>query len=160
MHDKQPKVVLICSALELFNSGLQVECEVRMTVQGFLSSPYTATYYTLAQRHPEVPLLTQKQHEALRMYNALALSDRLRLDLMLQPGDIQLLSNHTQLHTRSAFIDYPVGNPCLEPHHCTINFHDVLPFGAPGCVRHHTAVRSSWESHFAMLTAFTADSNA
>ncbi|CAK0785174.1 hypothetical protein CVIRNUC_008380 [Coccomyxa viridis] len=75
--------------------------------QGFLSSPYTATYYTLAQRHPEVPLLTQKQHEALRMYNALALSDRLRLDLMLQPGDIQLLSNHTQLHTRSAFIDYP-----------------------------------------------------
>lgn len=77
-------------------------------MQGFLSSPYTATYYRLAQRHPDVPRMTEKQYEALRLYNALALSDKLRLDLMLQPGDIQLLSNHTQLHTRSAFVDYPV----------------------------------------------------
>lgn len=46
------------------------------------------------------------QVEAIRMYNALALSDKLRLDLLLQPGDIQLLSNHTQLHTRSAFTDH------------------------------------------------------
>ena len=76
--------------------------------QGFLSSPYTATYYQLAQRHPEVPRMTEKQREALRLYNALALSERLRMDMMLQPGDIQLLSNHTQLHTRSAFVDYPV----------------------------------------------------
>ena len=76
--------------------------------QGFLSSPYTATYYQLAQRHPEVPRMTEKQREALRLYNALALSERLRMDMMLQPGDIQLLSNHTQLHTRSAFLDYPV----------------------------------------------------
>lgn len=52
--------------------------------------------------------MSDKQREALRLYNALALSDRLRLDIMLQPGDIQLLSNHTQLHTRSAFVDHPV----------------------------------------------------
>ena len=52
--------------------------------------------------------MTEKQREALRLYNALALSERLRMDMMLQPGDIQLLSNHTQLHTRSAFVDYPV----------------------------------------------------
>ena len=58
--------------------------------------------------------MTEKQYEALRLFNALALSDKLRLDLMLQPGDIQLLSNHTQLHTRSAFVDYPVRRPC--PH--------------------------------------------
>jgi hypothetical protein len=25
---------------------------------------------------------------------------------MLQPGEIQLLNNHTQLHARSEFIDY------------------------------------------------------
>ena len=100
VHDKQQrKVVSNHNALVVSCSGLGLESEACMTVQGFLSSPYTATYYTLAQRHPEVPLLTQKQHEALRLYNALALSDRLRLDLMLQPGDIQLLSNHTQLHT-------------------------------------------------------------
>lgn len=84
-------------------------------LQGFLSSPYTATYYKLAQRHAEVPRMTEKQYEALRLYNALALSDKLRLDLMLQEGDIQLLSNHTQIHTRSAFVDHPVRPPRQPP---------------------------------------------
>ena len=90
-------------------------------LQGFLSSPYTATYYKLAQRHAEVPRMTEKQYEALRLYNALALSDKLRLDLMLQAGDIQLLSNHTQIHTRSAFVDHPVRTPsghCHEAQSC------------------------------------------
>jgi hypothetical protein len=78
-------------------------------MQGYLSSPYLPTYYELAQRHAEVPRLSGKQVEAIRLYNALALSDKLRLDILLQPGDIQLLSNHTQLHTRSAFVDHAVG---------------------------------------------------
>ena len=56
----------------------------------------------------QVPRLSAKQKEALRLYNALALSDKLCLDLLLRPGDIQMLSNHTQLHTRSAFEDYEV----------------------------------------------------
>ena len=56
----------------------------------------------------KVPRLTEKQKEALRLFNAIALSDKLRIDFLLQPGDIQLLSNHTQLHTRSAFEDYEV----------------------------------------------------
>ena len=85
-------------------------------LQGFLSSPYTATYYKLAQRHADVPRMTEKQYEALRLYNALALSDKLRLDLMLQAGDIQLLSNHTQIHTRSAFVDHPVRAPIVHCH--------------------------------------------
>lgn len=40
-------------------------------------------------------------------------SDELRLDCFLQPGDIQLLNNHTCLHTRGAFVDHPV-----RPPHC------------------------------------------
>ena len=61
--------------------------------------------------------MTEKQFEALRLYNALALSDKLRLDLMLQPGDLQLLSNHTQVHTRSAYVDHPVSThfPVTQP---------------------------------------------
>lgn len=35
-------------------------------------------------------------------------SDALRLDYVLQPGDVQLLHNHQQLHTRTKFEDYPV----------------------------------------------------
>ena len=64
----------------------------------------------------QVPRLSDKQKEALRLYNALALSHKLRLGLMLAPGDIQLLSNHTQLHTRSAYIDHAVRTPfCKQP---------------------------------------------
>jgi len=34
--------------------------------------------------------------------------DEFRLDYYLQPGDVQLLNNHTCLHTRGAFTDFPV----------------------------------------------------
>ena len=72
-----------------------------LTAHGVSSGSFC---FSLAQ----VPRLTDLQKEALRLYNALALSDRLRMDIMLAPGDIQLLSNHTQLHTRSAFTDHEV----------------------------------------------------
>jgi hypothetical protein len=37
----------------------------------------------------------------------LARSDELRLDMTFQPGDIQLLNNHTVLHWRTGFVDWP-----------------------------------------------------
>lgn len=39
---------------------------------GYLSTSYNATYYELAQRHSEVPRLTDLQREAIRHFNALA----------------------------------------------------------------------------------------
>ena len=77
-------------------------------MQGYLSVAFSATYYELSQRHPEVPRLTEVQKEALRTFTALLLSDRQRLDLQLQPGDLQLLHNLSMLHTRAAFADYEV----------------------------------------------------
>lgn len=44
----------------------------------------------------------------MSLFNEIASSDALRMDAMLQPGDIQLLNNHTQLHTRAEFEDFPV----------------------------------------------------
>ncbi len=76
--------------------------------QGVLSVALKSTYYELAQRHAEVPRLGALQREALAAVGALALGDGLRLDFALQPGDLQLLSNRTQLHTRSAFTDAQV----------------------------------------------------
>ena len=78
-----------------------------------------------------MPRLTDAQQEALRLYNALAVSDRLRMDIMLQPGDIQLLSNHTQLHTRSAFVDHEVGRSGLP----------LLLAPTPGCLIWSTDTR-------------------
>ena len=40
--------------------------------EGYLSTSYNATYYELAQRHQEVPRLTDLQREAIRYFNALA----------------------------------------------------------------------------------------
>lgn len=62
-------------------------------------------YFLLSQRHPEVPRLTADQYEAMKLFNELAASDEMRLDYMLQPGEIQLLNNHTALHARSEFVD-------------------------------------------------------
>ena len=72
-------------------------------LQGYLSCSYADTWYQLAQRHGHVPRLTDKQREAIRVFNALANSDELRMDFNLQPGDIQLLNNLTQQHQRSSY---------------------------------------------------------
>ncbi|KIZ05655.1 hypothetical protein MNEG_2302 [Monoraphidium neglectum] len=74
--------------------------------EGYLSVNYSDNYYLLSQRHAEVPRLTKAHYEAMELFNQLARSDELRQDHMLQPGEIELLSNHTQLHTRAAFEDY------------------------------------------------------
>ncbi|KAK9842564.1 hypothetical protein WJX81_006293 [Elliptochloris bilobata] len=75
--------------------------------EGYLSVNYSDNYYKLSQRFPEVPRLTPAHYEAMALFNELARADELRLDCYLQPGDIQLLNNHTCLHTRGAFVDYP-----------------------------------------------------
>jgi alpha-ketoglutarate-dependent taurine dioxygenase len=76
--------------------------------QGYLSVNYSDNYYRLSQRFPAVPRLTPAHHEAMALFSALAASPDLALRMMLQPGDIQLLNNHTCLHYRSAFTDHPV----------------------------------------------------
>jgi len=81
--------------------------------QGYLSVNYSDNYYLLSQRFEEVPRLTAAHYEAMALFNELAASRDLRLEMILQPGDIQLLNNHTCLHYRSAFVDYPVSSPSL-----------------------------------------------
>lgn len=75
--------------------------------QGYLSVNYSDNYYLLSQRHAEVPKLTPDHYAAIELFNQLSSSKELRLDWILQPGDVQLLSNHTCLHFRGAFTDSP-----------------------------------------------------
>ena len=63
-------------------------------VQGYLSVNFSDNYFRLAQRHPEVPRLTPAHLEAMQLFTQLAASDELRIDSMLEPGDIQMLNNH------------------------------------------------------------------
>ncbi len=49
---------------------------------------------------PQVPRLTEAHLHAIKVFNEYARSDELRIDYLLQPGEIQLLNNHTMLHSR------------------------------------------------------------
>lgn len=79
-------------------------------VQGHLCCFYADNYYQLCQRHAEVPRLTATQLAAFAEFNRLAALDELRMDMKLQPGDIQLLHNHSIVHCRSGFVDYEVSH--------------------------------------------------
>jgi alpha-ketoglutarate-dependent taurine dioxygenase len=83
------------------------------------AEPSSAVQNETAEHSPPLvlalnPLLTKTAITAAavtfspnqQLFNKLAASDELRLDYMLQPGEIQLLNNHTQLHARSEFVDY------------------------------------------------------
>jgi len=74
---------------------------------GTLSVLYSRLHIGSAQRFPEARRLTPEDIEALDMLADLAGGPELRLDMTFMPGDIQFLHNHTILHARSAYEDWP-----------------------------------------------------
>ena len=74
---------------------------------GKISAIYQRQYIESARRFPEVAPLSPLQIEALDLVDELANDPQLNLMMELQPGDIQLVHNHTILHDRTAFEDYP-----------------------------------------------------
>ena len=74
---------------------------------GLVSAIYQRQYIESARRFPGVPPLSPLQIEALDLLDELANDPKLNLMMELQPGDIQLVHNHTILHDRTAFEDYP-----------------------------------------------------
>ncbi|HEY6401822.1 MAG TPA: TauD/TfdA family dioxygenase [Blastocatellia bacterium] len=75
--------------------------------KGLLSTIYQRQYIESARRFPEVTPLTSGQIEALDMFDALANDPALNMHMEFRPGDIQLVHNHTILHDRTAFEDWP-----------------------------------------------------
>jgi hypothetical protein len=74
---------------------------------GYLSAIYSRTYVRSAQRLPEARRLTDEDLAALDCFDTLAEDKELRLDITFQPGDIQFVHNHTLLHDRTGFVDWP-----------------------------------------------------
>jgi len=74
--------------------------------RGLVSAMYQRQYIESARRFPDVAPLTPLQTEALDLLDELANDPKLNLMMELQPGDIQLVHNHTILHDRTAFEDY------------------------------------------------------
>ncbi|HTZ37852.1 MAG TPA: TauD/TfdA family dioxygenase [Stellaceae bacterium] len=74
---------------------------------GDVSVLYSRLHIGSSQRHPEAPRLAAEDYQALDMLQELANDPELRLDMDFQPGDVQILHNHTILHARSAYEDWP-----------------------------------------------------
>ena len=75
--------------------------------QGYLSAIYAPHYVRSSQRFPQARRLADADMEALAMFDSLAEDPELRLDMEFRPGDMQFVHNHTILHDRTAFEDWP-----------------------------------------------------
>lgn len=74
--------------------------------EGMFSAIYQRQYIESARRFEGVAPLSKLQIEALDLLDQLANDSHLNLMMELEPGDIQLVHNHTILHDRTAFEDY------------------------------------------------------
>ncbi len=74
--------------------------------KGVLRTFYHADYFRSVVRHDEVPDFTSKDQDFLDAYETVAADPAHYLDMDLEPGDIQLLSNHTNLHARTDYEDH------------------------------------------------------
>jgi len=72
-----------------------------------LSTIYQRQYIESARRFEGVAPLSTTQIEALDLFDQLANDPDLHLNMELQPGDMQFVHNHTILHDRTAFEDFP-----------------------------------------------------
>ncbi len=75
--------------------------------EGFLTGMYQRQYIDSAQRFEGAMGLTDRHVEALDMFDALANDPRLHIQMRLQPGDLQFVHNHSLLHDRTGFLDWP-----------------------------------------------------
>ncbi len=71
---------------------------------GHFTGMFSPAYIRFAQDFPEVPRLTVAQQEALNLYGDL--SEELALNMVFEPGDIQLLNNHLTYHARTRYDDH------------------------------------------------------
>ncbi len=64
-------------------------------------------YIDTAQRFEEVPALSEEQTRALDLIDEICTDPNVQLNFDMKPGDIQMASNFTILHSRDAFEDFP-----------------------------------------------------
>ena len=77
---------------------------------GFLTIFYQRQYIDSAQRFPDAMRLTPTHIKALDRLDELANDSDLHFGMQLEPGDMQFVYNHSQLHDRTGFVDWPDKN--------------------------------------------------
>jgi|TARA_B110000503_G_scaffold50560_1_gene81827 hypothetical protein len=84
-----------------------MEIPVLSWYEGNLTVFYQRQYINSAQRFDGAMCLSPEHVEALDMFDALANDPELCFGMQLQPGDMQFVYNHSQLHDRTGFLDWP-----------------------------------------------------
>ncbi len=74
---------------------------------GFLSVLYQRQYINAAQRLPGAPRLDTETTAALDLFDDIANDPGLHVRMRLGVGDIQFVHNHSMLHDRTGFEDWP-----------------------------------------------------
>lgn len=64
-------------------------------------------YFRSVERHPTAPRFTEAERELLDLYEEIASSPEFRLDMQLEEGDVQWISNHTVVHSRTGYEEWP-----------------------------------------------------
>jgi len=72
--------------------------------RGRLSTFYHSDYFRSAERHPGAEL-GEVERGLLDLFDEVANDPALRLDMELEVGDVQLISNHTIVHARTRYED-------------------------------------------------------
>ena len=75
--------------------------------QGYLTGMYQRQYIDSAQRFPDAMRLSDQHIEALNLFDAIANESSLHLSMQLEHGDMQFVHNHSMLHDRTGFLDWP-----------------------------------------------------
>ena len=78
---------------------------------GKLSCRYLRQYIELGHEMMNTPL-SQTERNALDLFDEIMMSPEMRIDMMMEPGDIQFANNYAVLHSRTAFEDDP--DPALR----------------------------------------------
>jgi hypothetical protein len=92
---------------------------------GRLQTTYHSDYFRSAGTHPGVPPLAPGDVALLDSYERIANEEGMYLEMDLEPGDVQLISNHSVLHARTAYEDE--ADPALRRHLLRL----WLSFGEP-----------------------------
>jgi len=74
--------------------------------EGRLSCRYVYTAIVTAARKAGL-VFTKQETEAMEFLNETAAREDVRLDMVLEPGDMQFCNNHIVLHSRTAYEEWP-----------------------------------------------------
>ncbi len=73
---------------------------------GVLRTFWHSDYYRSAYQHDGIPPLDEAGVALLDRYEALAMDPEFHLDMELRAGDMQFISNHFTVHSRTAYEDW------------------------------------------------------